>query len=847
MDSSRIFIRGLPPQMKADDFRRHFSKQFGITDARLIPHRRIGYVGYKTPEEAMRAVKYYNKSFINMSRVQVELARSVDQENALNPRRQNIKTPDGGKQIPTVQPLQNHELSLKRKRGDGLQSEDDPKLQEYLGVMQPASKSRTWANEEPAEIKSREQDDAIDGQDKPASVIHINDESHYQEVHQKKKKRRTESKERSPSPTQEVTASPPAELVMSVPDVDDTSMMKVLERPPATDDDWLRSRTSRLLGLVDDDDLAASQVAVDGVEPQKDGVPGSGVERSWSGSSFHLEDAVDLTSAQVRPTSDITKAITKDPGRATNRLFIRNLPYTATEDDIRQYLEQVELGDAEEIHVPIDYQSGKNKGFAYVQYSDPEAATKALQELDGRTFQGRLLHVIYSAAKQQSGLDEIAISKLPLKKQQQIKRKAEAASSTFNWNSMYMNADAVMSSISDRLGVPKSELLDPTSADAAVKQAHAETHIIQETKSYFSANGVDLDAFKRKERGNTAFLVKNFSYGTKADELQKIFEAYGTVKRLLMPPSGTIAIVEFLQADHARTAFRSLAYRKLKESILFLEKAPKDLFAAAINTISSKVANNDGVRAAKQSATDFLHGKDPQPSVNTSTLFVRNLNFSTTSERLREVFKPLGGFLSARVKTKPDPKHAGQVLSMGFGFLEFGTKEQAQAALVAMDGHSLDGHELLIRASHKGADAAEERRREDKAKKAAGRRTKIIIKNLPFEASKKDVRSLLGPYGQLRSVRVPKKFDSSTRGFAFAEFVTAREAENAMDALKDTHLLGRRLVIDFAAEDEIDPEQEIAKMQQKVGRQADKVALQRLTGSGRKKFNLEGNEDIDRG
>lgn len=404
-----------------------------------------------------------------------------------------------------------------------------------------------------------------------------------------------------------------------------------------------------------------------------------------------------------------------------------------------------------------------------------------------------------------------------------------------------------MSSVADRLGVPKSELLDPTSADAALKQAHAETHIIQETKSYFSANGVDLDAFKRKERGDTAFLVKNFSYGTKADELQKMFEAYGTVQRLLMPPSGTIAIVEFLQADHARTAFRSLAYRKFKESVLFIEKAPRDLFSAANDTLSSKAVNSDRVRGAKQSATDLLNGKELQPSIDTSTLFVRNLNFSTTSERLREVFKPLDGYMSARVKTKPDPKHAGQVLSMGFGFLEFGTKEQAQAALAAMDGHSLDGHELLIRASHKGADAAEERRREDNAKKIARKRTKIIIKNLPFEASKKDVRSLLSSYGQLRSVRVPKKFDSSTRGFAFADFVTAREAENAMDALKDTHLLGRRLVLDFAAGDEIDPEQEIAKMQQKAGKQADKVALQRLTGSGRKKFNLEGNEDIDRG
>ena len=77
MDSSRVFVRGVPPNMTANDFQRHFSKQWDITDSRLIPHRRIGYVGYKTPEEAIKAVKYHNKSFINMSRITVELARSV--------------------------------------------------------------------------------------------------------------------------------------------------------------------------------------------------------------------------------------------------------------------------------------------------------------------------------------------------------------------------------------------------------------------------------------------------------------------------------------------------------------------------------------------------------------------------------------------------------------------------------------------------------------------------------------------------------------------------------------------------------------------------------------------------
>jgi multiple RNA-binding domain-containing protein 1 len=470
---------------------------------------------------------------------------------------------------------------------------------------------------------------------------------------------------------------------------------------------------------------------------------------------------------------------------------------------------------------------------------------KALRDMDGKVFQGRLLHILPAAAKREDKLDDFALSKLPLKKQQAIKRKREAASATFNWNSLYMNADAVMSSVADRLGVSKAELLDPTSSDAAVKQAHAETHVIQETKSYFKQNGVDMDAFKRRERGDTAILVKNFPYETKATELKELFEQHGKVKRFLMPPSGTIAIVEFHHAPEARAAFASLAYRKIHTSVLFLEKAPKDLFqATAPLTDSTDRETTQAGLDAKASASELLQETGTEVAAGTtSTLFVRNLNFSTTTVRLTDVFRPLSGFLTARVKTKTDPKKPGQVLSMGFGFLEFASKQQAAAAITAMDGYSLDGHKLQLRASHKATDAAEERRKEDKAKKLAARGTKIIIKNLPFEATKKDVRALFAAYGQLRSVRVPKKFDKGARGFAFADFTTPKEAENAMDALRDTHLLGRRLVLDFAAEDAEDAEAEIEAMAKKAGSQLNKVALQKLTSGGRKKFRVGDDQD----
>jgi RNA recognition motif-containing protein len=42
---------------------------------------------------------------------------------------------------------------------------------------------------------------------------------------------------------------------------------------------------------------------------------------------------------------------------------------------------------------------------------------------------------------------------------------------------------------------------------------------------------------------------------------------------------------------------------------------------------------------------------------------------------------------------------------------------------------------------------------------------------------------------------LPKKFDGNHRGFAFVEFLTKKEAQNAFEALQSTHLYGRHMVL----------------------------------------------------
>ncbi|KAJ5746634.1 hypothetical protein N7520_011816 [Penicillium odoratum] len=823
MENTRVFVSGLPPTCSNDQLRSHFATRFQVTDAHVLPKRRMGFVGFKSHETAQEAVKYFNRTFLKMSKITVDIARPIDSKPSHPTRRDADNSAEG---------------ALKRKRDN--EKAQDPKLKEYMSLMQ-TGKTRTWANDDTMAAPAADSAPVINQLPKDTSVA--------EEVPSQPKKARIEE------PLPVATPEEPEPMVIDQSEEDGTEETPAQEEQgeeeaaPASDMDWLRSKTSRLLGLLDEDEQAEFEERkvdkpVESRSSPKDESRSAAIEKITSEPSPQPETNVDEPvdePAEEEEATEITpeQARNIELIRDSARLFLRNLSYDLKEEDLHPLFSP--FGKTEEIHVAFDTRTETSKGFAYVQYHDADAAVEAYKTLDGKHYQGRLLHILPAAAKKSYKIDEYELSKLPLKKQKQIKRKMESGSSSFSWNSLYMNTDAVMSSVAERLGVSKAELLDPTSSEAAVKQAHAETHVIQETKAYFASNGVNIDAFKERERGNTAILVKNFSYGVKSSDLRSLFEPYGTIIRLLMPPSGTIAIVEFGRPDEAQKAFKGLAYRKVGESILFLEKAPKNLFDG---TASPQVAAPE-VRGKGQgfSTSDTFAADEVEGNTVTSTLFIKNLSFTTTNEGFLQVFRPLEGFVTGRIKTKPDPKKPGQTLSMGFGFAEFRTKDQAQAALVAMDGYKLDGHELVIRASHKGHDAAEERRREDTAKKIAARRTKIIIKNLPFQATKKEIRSLFGAYGQLRSVRVPQKFDRSARGFGFADFISAREAENAMDALKNTHLLGRRLVLEFANAEAIDAEEEIAKIEKKMGEQVDRVKIQQLTGAGRKKFTVGAQEN----
>ncbi|PIO53496.1 hypothetical protein TELCIR_25168, partial [Teladorsagia circumcincta] len=73
---------------------------------------------------------------------------------------------------------------------------------------------------------------------------------------------------------------------------------------------------------------------------------------------------------------------------------------------------------------------------------------------------------------------------------------------------------------------------------AGVRLALAETRLVRETREFFLANGVCLDAFSRPaaKRSNTVIIAKNLPAGVQEEELQRMFGKFGEVDKVLMPP-----------------------------------------------------------------------------------------------------------------------------------------------------------------------------------------------------------------------------------------------------------------------------------------------------------------------
>jgi cold-inducible RNA-binding protein len=83
------------------------------------------------------------------------------------------------------------------------------------------------------------------------------------------------------------------------------------------------------------------------------------------------------------------------------RLFVGNLSYTTTEADLRGYFGTV--APPSHVVLPVDRDTGRPRGFAFVEFLDRAQAEQAIQKFHGQIFNGRPLSVSEARAREDRG------------------------------------------------------------------------------------------------------------------------------------------------------------------------------------------------------------------------------------------------------------------------------------------------------------------------------------------------------------------------------------------------------------------------------------------------------------
>ena len=73
------------------------------------------------------------------------------------------------------------------------------------------------------------------------------------------------------------------------------------------------------------------------------------------------------------------------------KLYVGNLPYSVTEDDLREAFEA--FGSVESVNTIKDRYTGESKGFGFIEMADRSEAQKAIENLNGKEFKGRTITV----------------------------------------------------------------------------------------------------------------------------------------------------------------------------------------------------------------------------------------------------------------------------------------------------------------------------------------------------------------------------------------------------------------------------------------------------------------------
>jgi len=390
--NTRICVKNVPKHVTESRLKEFFGQHGQVTDVRIVKtkqgqSRKLAFIGFKTPQEAQMAVSYFHNTYLDTSKLAVEEAKPKGDASLPRPWSQHSEGSsrfekkrkqseggdghgdgminDGVSNVKSKQPSEGDQnegeegkKSKKRKVGK----------EEFIAAMMPRSQAKSWANDE-ALLEQPMAMHIEDGDDDEEEDDDRGEDDGMNVVTEGQNKRSSNGEDASNCEENEEDK----------------------HEESVNDLDYLKSKVNKKL-----DEQAVDQHSSSGDEGDHDGEKDNyddedddedGEEEEEDEEGDNDNDSVSLQSSGAveihrRPGKE-EQGRASDAGQdeeegeekeeETARLFLRNLPFSATEDDIRDACSQ--FGEVVDVHLPLD-ETKRAKGFGFVQFLMPEDAQK---------------------------------------------------------------------------------------------------------------------------------------------------------------------------------------------------------------------------------------------------------------------------------------------------------------------------------------------------------------------------------------------------------------------------------------------------------------------------------------
>ncbi|XP_072952751.1 polyadenylate-binding protein 2-like isoform X2 [Typha angustifolia] len=353
-------------------------------------------------------------------------------------------------------------------------------------------------------------------------------------------------------------------------------------------------------------------------------------------------------------------------------LYVGDLDLNVIDAQLFDLFSQV--GHVVSVRVCRDVDTRRSLGYAYVNYSSPLDAARALDMLNFTPLNGKPIRIMYSnrdPSNRRSGSANIFIKNLD----KTIDNKALHETFSAFGNILSCKVATDPSGQSKGYGFVQFE------------QEEAAQHAIEKLNGMLlNDKPVFVGPFLRKQdRENSVdktkfnnVFVKNISESTTKEDLQEIFGKYGTITSSVVMTDGEgksrcFGFVNFENSDDAAHAVQELNGKKFNDKEWYVGKAQKK----SEREVELKVRFD-------QSAKEVV---DKYQGLN---LYLKNLDDSIGDEKLKELFSNFGMITSCKVMRDQNG------VSRGSGFVSFSTPEEASRALGEMNGKMISGKPLYV-------------------------------------------------------------------------------------------------------------------------------------------------------